>query len=351
MTRHLLWDAAPGEVRTGLIEQGKLVELRLLRIPDDSLPDPIGALRYVRLGERINGNRALVQVDGDVAEVSPIPALSQGGLFDAKLIRHAIPEPGRWKRAHYRPAKKDNHEASLIPSDVATLICAGPIEAARAQSLLGDCCPAVEINAEAIQDAQLDLWCERAIIGEFVIEGGLLTIERTRAMTMIDIDAYGDARNANLDAAKTIPWLLRLYGIGGQVGIDFLNAANKAERAEIDTALADACAVLPPHECTAMNGFGFVQMVLPRPGPNVLEQLCGIELKAPSIETRALMLLRTASQSIGYGTRNLHAAPEVIAQLKAWPDALDQLTRDLGCDIKLLSDPGVSGYGYVHVSL
>jgi ribonuclease G len=350
MSRYLLWDAAPGEVRTGLVENGKLVELRLIRMLDNCLPDIAGTVRYVRLGGKISGNRALVHVDGLEGEVSPIPALSEGGLFDAELVRAAIPEPGRWKRSQFRPSEKSSSEASILPAGLTSIICAGPVEASDLYSLFGDKCPPVEIDAEAIKDAQLDLWCERAITGEFVIDGGLLSVERTRAMTMIDIDGTKDARSVNLAAAQTIPWLLRFLGIGGQIGIDFLATANKAERAEIDQELGKAAAILGSHERTAMNGFGCVQIVLPRPGPNVIEQLCGTNLKMASDETEALRLLRGASRSTGHGKRQLAAPPAIINLLSSWPNQLAVLRSSLGTEIELVSDSGATGYGHVHVS-
>jgi ribonuclease G len=350
MTRYLLWDAAPGEVRTGLVENGKLVELRLIRMADACLPDIAGAVRSVRLGSKISANRALVHIDGVEGEVSPIPALSEGGFFDAELVRTAIPEPGRWKRAQYRPSQKSSSEASIFPTGLTSIICTGPIEADQLYGLFGDQCPSVEIDAEAIEDAQLDLWCERAIIGEFVIDGGLLSVERTRAMTMIDIDGIKDTRSVNLAAARTIPWLLRFLGIGGQVGIDFLATANKAERAEIDQEFSKAAAGLESHERTAMNGFGFVQIVLPRPGSNVIEQLCGTNLKLASDETKALLLLRAASRSIGHGKRRLAAPPAIIDRLNSWPAQLAALRSSLGAEIELVSDSSVIGYGHVHVS-
>ena len=352
MNRTLLWDSAPGEIRLMLHEDGKLVELRLLRMLETA-PLLVGGTTQVRLGAKIGARRALVHYDGGEGEISPIPDCTEGSWLTAELTRAPFPEPGRWKRAVFRQAEArefgiGDYILSQWPG-LAAIVCAGPMDAAQVRSILGEACPEIQIDKPAIDDAQSDIWCERGITGEFVIEGGLLSIERTRAMTVIDIDGFGAAHAVNLAAARAIPWLLRLYGIGGQVGIDFLASANKAERAEIDTALVERCATLGQHERTAVSGFGFAQLVLPRPGPSVMEILCGTGWKAPSVETQALMLLRDAARSHGVGARELVAPAEIIAQIELWPSLLDELRASLGCAITLRCDSSQNGYGHVHV--
>ena len=353
MNRILLWDAAPGEIRLMLHEDGKLVELRLLRLLDTAPLLP-GNTMQVRLGAKIGARRALVQYDGGEGEISPIPDCTEGRWLTAELIRVPFPEPGRWKRAVFRQAEArefglGDYILSQWP-ELTAIVCAGPIEAVQIREILGDTFPEIQIDKTTIDDAQSDIWCERGITGEFVIDGGLLSIERTRAMTMIDIDGFGAAHSVNLAAARAIPWLLRLYGIGGQVGIDFLASGNKAERAEIDAEFGNACVTLGQHERTAVSGFGFAQLVLPRPGPSVMEMLCGTGWKAPSVETQALMLLREAARSQGVGARELVTAADILAQMERWPTLLDELRTRLGSAITLRCDSSQNGYGHVHVS-
>ena len=353
MNRLLFWDAAPGEFRLMLHEDGKLVELRLLR-QLGTAPLLTGETMQVRLGAKLGARRASVHFEGGEGEISPIPDCTEGSLLTAELIRAPFPEPGRWKRAVFRQAEAQefgigNYILSQWP-DLTAIVCAGPLEAVQIRAIFGGACPEIRIDKAVIDDAQSDIWCERGITGEFVIEGGLLSIERSRAMTMIDIDGFGAAHSVNLAAARAIPWLLRLYGIGGQVGIDFLGSANKAERAEIDAELGKACAILSQHERTAVSGFGFAQLVLPRPGPSVLETLCGTSWKTPSLETQALMLLRDAARSQGVGARELVANADIIAQIERWPNPLNELRHSLGCAITLRCDSSQNGYGHVHVS-
>lgn len=353
MNRILLWDTSPGEIRLMLHEDGKFVELRLLRLLGTAPLLP-GSTMQVRLGAKIGARRALVHYDSGEGEISPIPDFTEGSWLTAELIRAPFPEPGRWKRAVFRQAEaRELGLGDFILSqwpDLTAIACAGPMEAAHVHSILSDTCPEIQIDKAVIEEAQSDIWCERGITGEFVIEGGLLSIERTRAMTMIDIDGFGAAHSVNLAAARAIPWLLRLYSIGGQVGIDFLASANKAERAEIDAELGKASVTLGQHERTAVSGFGFAQLVLPRPGPSVLETLCGTEWKTPSVETQALLLLRDAARSQGVGTRELVSAADIITQIERWPTLLAELQTSLGCVVTLRCDSSQIGYGHVHVS-
>lgn len=322
MTRIVLREVSPGEVRTGLIEYGILTEFRIQRTRQTLDP---GAQYEARIVSRISATSALVTLDsGGEALLENAPALAEGARLAVEIVRPPIPEPGRWKRALVRPAS--------------------------GLSALGEDPIAVSTDRDAIEAAGFDELCEAAVTGEFPIEGGMLSIERTRAMTMIDIDGSGDALALNLTAAREIPRLLRLLDIGGQIGIDFLSLPNRKARLAVDTALGEACAVLGQHERTALNGFGFAQIVRPRTRLSIPEILCGITPGRLSVESRALGLLRIAAQSVGHGKRQLVATSAVIGVLKCWPEELAALQKSHGVEIELVSDPQATGYGYVHAS-
>jgi hypothetical protein len=366
MKPSLLWDAGPGELRAGLLEQGRLAELRIVRLRRDRALYATGEHYTARIVERLAAGKALVTLGGDCqALLQPVGKLTEGALLAVEMARAAIPEPGRWKLPVVRPAPAFAPLAQpgwhfsdepwvlflrrLAPS-LGEIVCPSAAAANELRSDLGSAAPPLRIDPQAIADADLAGHIEAAVRGEFAIEHGTLSIERTRAMTMIDIDGGGDPLALNLAAACEIPRLLRLYDIGGAVGIDFLTLPERAARQAVDAALAQACADLGPHERTATNGFGFAQIVRSRKGPSIPELVCGTTPGRLSLESRAIALLREAGRSIGHGPRRLVAPPAIIELIRGWPEEIGALRFALGVDIELVADPAATGYGQVHVS-
>ena len=103
-------------------------------------------------------------------------------------------------------------------------------------------------------------------------EGGWLAIERTEALTAIDVNAgAADPMSANLAAAAEIGRQLRLRHIGGIVVIDFVSLGRKADCERVENALRKALAddaakshILP------MSPLGLIEMTREQRGP-VLE--------------------------------------------------------------------------------
>lgn len=366
MNRVLLWDAGPGEIRTGLIEQGRLAEFRILRPRRDSALLAAGEIYTARVLRSLGRNRAQVTLGGgSEALLQPAQALPEGTLLTAEMTRAPIPEPGRWKLPTVRPApgiapmgEPGWHGGTelwalflqrLAPT-LDAIICPAAQSANAVRAELGSGCPPVRIDAEAIAEADFSGLIEAAVLGEFAVAGGVLSIERSRAMTVIDIDGSGDPLALNLAGAREIGRLLRLFDIGGPVGIDFVTLPGRLARSAVDAALGHACAALGPHKRTAMNGFGFAQIVRPRPGPSIPEIVCTTTPGRLSLESRAIALLREAGRSQGHGPRRLIAPPAVIALVRQWPDELGALQTSLGAAIELVADPAAIGYGHVHAS-
>ena len=232
---------------------------------------------------------------------------------------------------------------------VSAIICPDAATANEVETVVGPAVP-TSVNPGAIEDADFDTLLEQAVSGEFAIAGGALFVERTRAMTIIDVDGTADAVALNRAAASSIPNILRLLDIGGPVGIDFVSMRSRADRLEIDAALADASTQLGQHERTAINGFGFAQIIRPRSGPSVPEILCGTTPGRLSLESRAIALLRAVGRSQGTGPRRLFAQPAIIDLIRTWPEETRALEFSLGAPLELVSDPGATGYGHVHVT-
>jgi ribonuclease G len=362
----LLWDAGPGEIRAGLIEDGVLVEFRLIRLRRGERALLAAGERYTaRILQKLGNGNALVNL-GVEAEVILSPALSlpEGLLLAVTMVRAPIPEPGRWKRARVRPdpdgevGLEPGWQFSAEPWElflqrhaplVEAILCADAGAAHEVSQLLGANAPPIRIDPAAIEEVDFESLIDQAVTGEFPTTGGTISVERTRAMTMIDVDGVGAPLALNLAAAAVLPALLRRFDIGGPIGVDFLTLKSRAERTQVDAALAQASANLGPHERTALNGFGFCQIIRPRPGPSVMELLCGVTPGKLSTETQAIHLLRAAGRSQGFGARQLVARPAIIDLIRTWPEEVGALRSSLGTVIELVPDPSVSGYGHVHV--
>lgn len=364
MTRELLWEINPGEHRLALIENGELVEFRLLRTVGRFASTGAGDIRGARITGRPGAGKALVELDdGSEALLDCAPMVAEGTRLAVEICRPPIPEPGRWKRAICK-ARDDVRVADTAARDqpaIGTIIARYAMAAdciivsdqhawTELTGRMGGADVPIRIDAAAFSGTDFDQLESIAITGEVAIANGQLSIERTRAMALIDIDGSGDPLALNLAAALEIPRLLRLFDIGGQIGIDFLAMPDRKARQRLDTVLAEAGEMLGPHERTAANGFGFVQMVRPRFGPSIAELLCGITPGRLSLESRAIALLRVASRSTGFGPRRIVAAPAITDLMRQWPAELAGLQKRLGAEIELVPDSSASGYGHVHVS-
>ena len=132
--------------------------------------------------------------------------------------------------------------------------------------------------------------------------------------------------------------MVRRLAITGSIGIDLPSAPDKAARAAAAEAID---AALPqPFERTAVNGFGFVQIVRRR-SRRSLPELYAAE---PAL-AHARALLRRAERTSGSGERTLVAAPGVIAAIRAHPAWLALLEARVAAPIALRADPGLPIWG------
>ncbi|MGL5839191.1 MAG: ribonuclease E/G [Sphingorhabdus sp.] len=364
--RRLLWDAGPGEIRVGLLEDTELTEFRIIRPRRQKAFYAVDEYYTARITGNLGPGKALVTLgEGIEALLEPVAKLHEGTRLAVQMSRPSIPEPGRWKRPVVRPApdvaplSEPGWHFSGEPwaiflhkalDRVDEILCSNAASANEVRSSLGGDLPVIRIDADRIAHADFDSLIETAVAGEFPIEGGMLSIERTRAMTMIDIDGSGDPLEINYAAAQEIPRLLRLLDIGGQIGVDFLALPDRKARLSIDEALSEASVELGPHERTAINGYGFTQIIRPRRGPSIPEILCGTAPGRLSLESRAIALLRAAGRSKGHGSRRLVAHPAIIDLIRKWDEEVRVLRFLLGVEIELVPDSDAHGYGHVHVS-
>ena len=150
---------------------------------------------------------------------------------------------------------------------------------------------------------------EEAQSGAIAFAGGSLIVSPTPAMTVIDIDGVPPARALALAAVPAIAAAVRRLDLGGNIGIDFPSLGEKADRQAVDAALTAALAGWAG-ERTAMNGFGFVQLVarLERPSLAALYQRHPARVAANALE-------RLAMADRGTGAMVLHANPALRSGL------------------------------------
>ena len=284
LAARVLW---PGELRAGQQVQGQLTaKLK-------------GTRRGVALLDR--GTEALV-------DHLP-PGITEGQSLDLVITRAVIAERGRLKRAQARFAETGGSEPRASVPDGRTVrrLPAGLWE---------------------------DVW-HAASSGSLEFPGGEVLASVTPAMTVIDIDGIGSPRDVALAAIPAILRALRWFDLGGNIGIDFPTLAAKADRRAVDEAL-DAGLAGWPHERTAMNGFGFVQLVARLESPSLLHRFATARLGMC-----ARLSLRVAEHAEGHGpVLELRVHPALKAKLK--PEWLTELERRTGRSVRIETDPGLA---------
>ncbi|WP_394731069.1 ribonuclease E/G [Altererythrobacter sp. GH1-8] len=237
------------------------------------------------------------------------PDLTEGQRVSLTITRAPIAERGRLKKAQGRYTS--------------TRLADAPEWLAGARE-----------TREFAEGAWEDIW-HTASSGEIQFEGGSLLFSVTPAMTLIDVDGDGSPRDVALAAAPVIARWLNLFDLGGNIGIDFPTVEAKADRKAVDAALDQALADWP-HERTAMNGFGFVQIVARLEGPSLLHRFA-----TSRTGMCARMALRQAELAQGTGNMLLLSIhPALKAKLK--PEWLEDLSRRTGRQIEIETDPSLA---------
>lgn len=253
---------------------------------------------------------------GEEALVDRLPrSASEGAAIRLEITRAAMPEAGRTKLAQARPS-----DAPLRPRQ-------GLGETLRA---LGHSPKTVRRFPACDWD---ELWAE-ASDGVIAFTGGSLHFAPTPAMTVVDVDGDRAPRDLALAAVPALAAAIQRFDLGGSIGIDFPTLEAKADRKAVDAALAAALDHWP-HERTAMNGFGFVQIVARLRNPSILHRL-----RFDPSGAAARRLLRQGEQVDAPGTVLLTCNAAVRAAIgDEW---LDELRRRSGRAVQVAIDPALA---------
>ena len=313
-----LYEAGIGEERAILVEQGALVAARVewgetvragLVADARLIAKPSGARRG--LARLPDGSEVLV--DGLSRETN------EGETLRLRIVRPTLAERGRTKRAQAR------HDPTAACTPAPSLL----------DELRHGTLPVrpVRIAGPEFADHGWDELTEQALTGEIDFAGGSLSLSATPAMTLIDVDGYGAPPALSIAAVPVIAAAMRRLDLGGAVGIDFPSIADKRERQAVDAALGAALAGWRG-ERTAMNGFGFVQLVSRLERPSLLARY------ARRAEAQARILLRQAERVAEPGALLLTMPPVVRRAIR--PEWEAELVRRTGRRIEWREDAGLA---------
>jgi hypothetical protein len=309
-----LYEAGIGEARAALVADGRILQAAI---------EPIGTLTVGtvadgRLVELLPGRQGRVTLaqGGDVL-LAPVPkGMTQGFALTVIVTREAIPERGRSKLPKAQVASED---AAPAP---------GPDLRAR---IGATGFPVRELLSHQPDDLEAAGWSElldEAVTGEIGFGAGVLRMTPTPAMTLFDVDGSPPHEPLSIAAAHAVGEAILRHGIGGSIGIDFPTLEGKGPRQAVAEALD---ATLPlPFERTAVNGFGFLQIVRPRPRASIPERL-GIDL----VGARARALLRQWEREPPGPAPTYRIPGPVYDRLMAHPDWREALERRTGRPLQL----------------
>jgi len=321
--REWLYEDGIGEARAVLVDGDAIVMAAIEADDDGPRAGTIGEARLTRMV--IPGRRAIVTLDdGTDAMIEPVPAgVTQGAKLLVEITRAALPEPGRFKLAWAKVAPADAIAAPGL--DLAARIAAtgDPVRLSTAH------------GPDRLEAAGWSELIEEAASGQCDFDGGSLRLSLTPAMTLIDVDGWLPLSELCIAGAIAAARMIVRHDIGGSIGIDLPTVEAKAPR--LAAAEAIDRIVPQPFDRTAVNGFGFIQIIRRRRHASLAERIQGDPVKSA-----ARALLRRAERTPGAGPRTLTAAPSVIDAIAVRADWQAELVRRIGAPIILHAKAGLA---------
>lgn len=292
-----------GETRIVLVEDGEIIEARILR-------DGIIPAGTILAGRLVSTGRLSVARSGNQEYLLPkgAPGVPEGAALTIEVTREELAGAEPWKRPLARVS-------DAVP--------------AAAPAIIGHTL-AFPSPTDPLEEAGWSDLIDEARSGIIGFPGGDLRVSLTPAMTLIDVDGHLPGEQLARAGADAAARAIRRHGITGSIGVDLPTISGKAAR----QALAEAVdAILPPpFERTAINGFGFLQIVRPRRHASLFE------LAADRANFEARALLRRAARETGAIV--LVAHPALIAALT--PEWIAMLAAQVGGTLSLRPDAALA---------
>lgn len=323
---HWLYEEGIGEARAALVQGGRIVEAQIERAGPQVRAGGVHGGRLVRT--LIQRKRGIVRLDGgEHVLIEPIPPkVAEGAPVKVEIFREAIGEPGL-------EGEREKHAKGRIALPGVS-VGPGPT---LYQRIVETGLPIVPCPAHEEDRLEAAGWSEllaEAMTGEVGAEDAALRIFPTPAMTLIDVDGAAPPAQLGPKGAKLAAQAIRRMGIAGSIGIDLPTMNNKEERA---VAAAQIDKYLPqPFERTAVNGYGFIQIVRRRERASLIELL-----RADPVRTASMAALRTAERA-GAGPLVLTAASPVARDILAHPDWIKLLERRRGGALTIAGDDALA---------
>ncbi len=299
-----LFEDGIGEARAALVSGGAIVAARI-ELPDPPYDLRLGSVVDARLVAR---DRVSLD-DGTALLLDGAAGVSEGATLRVIVTREVIPEPGRAKLARCRVT-----DAPL---------CAGPDLRARIEASGHKVRVLHPYQDDALEAAGWSDVLDEALTGDIAFGGGALRLSPTPAMALFDVDGRGDLAALSIAAAAAVAQAVARHDIGGSIGTDFPSVQGRSARQAVVAAI-DA-ALPPPFERTAMNGFGFVQIVRPRPRASLPEIL-----RADPVGAAARAALRSLERTPPLAPLVMRVPGAVKARIDSRPDWLAALARRTG---------------------
>lgn len=311
-----------GETRAALVESDRILEARI-ELDGTIAAGTIIPARLVEIG--IGGRNGIARDGRGTDYLLPhVPKeIAEGESFNIEVTRPALPGPEPWKR----PLAKATRDERLRPHSIAERLRSTGHPVRKL---------AFPAPRDELAEAGWNELIDEARSGRVDFASGSLGLFFTPAMTLIDVDGSLPPADLAIAGARAAAEAMRRLDVSGSIGIDLPTARGKEARAAAAEAVDE---VLPrPFERTAVNGFGFLQVVRPRSRASLLE----LAQDRASFEARALLRKVAFEQA---GAKRLVAHPALLAMIEGQPAWPEELAKQVGGAVTLRAEPSLPIHG------